>query len=163
MVSLQFAFVQETTGKRQQSRCFCYWTKQCYVNCMLHVHVIWNTNKSRKNFWQACTNIFCGRVGVQDLWKLITVLYVWIYCCFQVQWQFQINCERLLKTEFLQSCIRENLSKAPVFRVMYTINNIIQLNTSWAVLTKVHWNRWRYNNCTAAVSASRFKTFLPLV
>ena len=96
MVSLQFSFVQETTSKRQQSKCFCQW--KTMLNVWLQIARTCNQKykQKEKRLWQACGNIFCECVGhhmYKSAWRFKTYycMYVWIYCCFRVQWQSQIN------------------------------------------------------------------------
>ena len=110
MDSLQFSFVQETTSKRQQSRCFYQWTT--LLNVWLQIACTCNQKykQKEKRLWQARTNIFCEcHVAVRmykalSAWKLTTqhCMYVWIFFCFQVQWQSQINWSSHVSQEILR-------------------------------------------------------------
>ena len=121
------------------------------TDCILHTHVIKNTNKRKRGFGKHAQTFFCEWVGVhmnKSAWKLTThyCMYVWIYCCFQVQWQSQINRSSHVSEEILR--------KAHSIHVLYgkfTWSWILTSSrwTQWVVLTNVHWNHWRCNNCTA--------------
>ena len=126
--------------------------QQCLMsNCKLHAHVIRNTNKRKRGFGKHAQTFFCEWVGVhmnKSAGKLTThyCMYVWIYCCFQVQWQSQINRSSHVSEEILR--------KAHSIHVLYgkfTWSWILTSSrwTQWVVLTNVHWNHWRCNNCTA--------------
>ena len=127
--------------------------QQCLMsNCKLHAHVIRNTNKRKRDFGKHAETFFCEWVGVhmnKSAGKLTThyCMYVWIYCCFQVQWQSQIN-------RSLSHVSEEILRKAHYIHVLYgkfTWSWILTSSrwTQWVVLTNVHWNHWRCNNYTA--------------
>ena len=92
MVSLQFSFVQETTSKRQQSRCFCQWTT--ILNDWLQIARTCNQKykQKEKRLWQACMRkhfFVNGWVStwtrVQENWQLTTA------CMFEYIVVFRFN------------------------------------------------------------------------
>ena len=140
MVSLKFSFVQETTSKRQQSKCFCQWTTM--LNVWLQIACTCNQKykQEERRLWQTRANIFCECVGVhmyKSAWKLTThyCMYVWIYCCFQVQWQSQINRSSHVSEEIFR--------KAHYIHVLYG-----KFTWSW-ILTSPRWTQhgWSFPMC----------------
>ena len=119
------------------------------TDCKLHAHVIRNTNKRKRDFGKHAETFFvnvwaatCTRV--HENWQLHVCLNI---CCFWVQWQSQIN-------RSLSHVSDKILRKAHYIHVLYgkfTWSWILTSSrwTQWVVLTNVHWNHWRCNNCTA--------------
>lgn len=93
--------------------------------------------QKEKRLWKACGNIFCECVGhhmYKSAWKLTNYycMYVWIYCCFWVQWQSQIN-------RSLSHVSDEILRKAHYIHVLYG-------KFTWSrILTSSRWTQHGYS------------------
>ena len=132
MVSLQFSFVQETTSKRQQSRCFCQWTT--ILNDWLQIARTCNQKykQKEKRLWQACANIFLWMGGCpheQECRKIDNSL---LHVCLNI---LLFSGSMAVSDKLIKSCIWGNFKKSTLYtctlwKIYMIMNiNIIQMNT----------------------------------